>query len=106
MRNNQMGDVYVISSMSRRRLVAILLLIVVAGSGCGPAATPSPRPSASPSATPTPTPTATPQVACADRVFATMTLDQRIGQLFELGLASDRLGAPQIPQIQNAPHRS
>jgi beta-N-acetylhexosaminidase len=100
MRNNPMGDVSVLSSMPRRRLVAILLLIVVAGSGCGPAATPSPRPLASPSATPTPTPTATPQVACADRVFATMTLDQRIGQLFELGLASDRLGPTEINMIQ------
>ena len=87
--------------MHRGRLAAILLLIVVA-SACGPAAAPSPRPSASPSAspTPTPTPTATPVVACADRVFATMTLDQRIGQLFELGLAGDRLGPTEINMIQ------
>jgi len=40
-------------------------------------------------------------LACADRVFPTMTLDQRIGQLFELGLAGDRLGPTEINLIQN-----
>lgn len=39
-------------------------------------------------------------MACADRVFATMTLDQRIGQLFELGLAGDGLGPTEINMIQ------
>src|SRR2546430_147915 len=90
--------------MHRRPLAAILLLIVVAVAGCGPTAvahppvSPSPTPTPSPSATPTPTPT--PQVACADQVFAAMTLDQRIGQLFELGLAGDRLGPTEINLIQ------
>ena len=78
--------------MHRRPLAAILLLIVVAVAGCGP--------SANPSTSPTPSPTATPQVACANQVFAAMTLDQRIGQLFELGLASDRLGSTEINLIQ------
>ena len=80
--------------MHRGRLAAILLLLVAACSGCGPAAAPSPTPSSSPSTTPTP------QLACADRVFATMTLDQRIGQLFELGLAGDRLGPTEINMIE------
>src|ERR1700737_4691934 len=78
--------------MPRWWLAAILLLVVAAGSGCGSATTPSPTPSTTPSTTPTP--------ACADRVFATMTLDQRIGQLFELGLAGDRLGPTEINLIQ------
>src|ERR1700682_6465551 len=82
------------SRMHRGRLAAILLLLVAACAGCGPAAAPSPTPSSSPSTTPTP------QLACADRVFATMTLDQRIGQLFELGLAGDRLGPTEINMIQ------
>src|SRR6202171_3649190 len=82
------------SRMHRGRLAAILLLLVAACSGCGPAAAPSPTPSSSPSTTPTP------QLACADRVFATMTLDQRIGQLFELGLAGDRLGPTEINMIE------
>src|SRR5438128_12046138 len=88
--------------MHREALAAILLLTVVALAGCGPMAAPSPRSSTSPSAsaTPTPTPTPTPEVACADRVFSAMTLDQRIGQLFELGLASDRLGPTEINLIQ------
>src|ERR1700694_1686865 len=88
--------------MHRGRLAAILLLILLAVSACGPSAARSPQPSPSPSITPipTPTPTPTPQLACADRVFATMTFDQRIGQLFELGLAGDRLGPTEINMIQ------
>ena len=84
--------------MTRWWLGAILLVVVAAGSACGSAAAPSPTPSTSPSTMPTPT--ATPQFACADRVFATMTLDQRIGQLFELGLAGDVLGPTEINLIQ------
>src|SRR5258708_6308821 len=80
----------------RWRLGAILLVVVAAGSACGPSAARSPSPSASPSATSTPTPTP----ACADRVFQTMTSDQRIGQLFELGLAGDVLGPTEINLIQ------
>src|SRR5256712_12193638 len=88
--------------MHREALAAILLLIVVALAGCAPVAAPPPRSSASPSAsaTPAPTPTPTPEVACADRVFSAMTLDQKIGQLFELGLAADRLGPTEINLIQ------
>src|SRR5260370_33258313 len=82
--------------MTRWWPAAILLLAVATGSACGSDAAPSPTSSPSPSTTPTPT--ATP--ACADRVFATMTLDQRIGQLFELGLAGDRLGTTEMNMIQ------
>ena len=93
--------------MPRSRLAAILFLILAACSACGTAgagaphpsgsATDSPTPSATPSATSTPSPTP----ACADRVFAAMTQDQRIGQLFELGLAGDRLGPTEISMIRN-----
>src|SRR5438105_9336582 len=88
--------------MDRRPLAAILLLIVVAVAGCGPTAVahPSPSPSTSPTPSPTATPTPTRQAACADQVFAAMTMDQRIGQLFELGLAGDRLGPTEISLIQ------
>jgi beta-N-acetylhexosaminidase len=99
-RNNPIGDPGVLSAMLRGRLAATLVLIVMAGSGCGPAA-PSQSPTTTPTPTPTATPIATPVVACADRVFATMTLDQRIGQLFELGLAGDRLGPTEINLIQS-----
>src|SRR5712692_1719747 len=80
--------------MDRARLGAILLMVAMASSACAPTAAPSPPASASPS------PTATPQLACADRVFKGMTQDQRIGQLFELGLAGDRLGPTEISMIQ------
>src|SRR5207245_10586722 len=36
-----------------------------------------------------------------DRILATLTRDQRIGQLFELGLAGDALGATEINMIRN-----
>src|ERR1700682_133693 len=79
----------------RGRLVAILLFVVAASSTCGsPSATPSPSPS------PSPTPTASPTPACADRVLAAMTTDQRIGQRISLGLAGDRLGPTEINVIQ------
>ena len=87
--------------MLRARLAATLVLIVVGASACGPSAAPSQRPSATPTTTPTPTPTATPVVACADRIFQTLTLDQEIGQLVELGLAGDRLGPTEINMIQS-----
>jgi beta-N-acetylhexosaminidase len=40
-------------------------------------------------------------MSCADRVLAAMTRDQRIGQLFELGLAGDRLGPTEINMIRS-----
>src|SRR5256714_479646 len=90
--------------MHRRPLAAILLLIVVAVAGCGPtavahpSASPSTSPTASPTATPTPTPT--PQLTCADQVFAAMTLDQRVGQLFKHGRAGARLGPTELTLTQ------
>ncbi|TMF59023.1 MAG: hypothetical protein E6I16_10335, partial [Chloroflexi bacterium] len=48
----------------------------------------------------TPTPSPSPPLTCAERVLAIMTPDQRIGQLFELGLANDRLGPTEINLIR------
>jgi len=45
--------------------------------------------------------TPAPPLACADQVFSLMSEDQRIGQLFELGLTGDRLGATEITMIRN-----
>ncbi len=81
--------------MHRGRLGAALLLVAATVSACGPAVAGAPAPSA----TATVTPTAT-GPACADQVFAAMTPDQRIGQLFELGLANDRLGPTEINMIR------
>ena len=89
--------------MHRPWRVGALLLVVIMVSACGSAAG-APRPSATDSAppaiTPSPTPSPSPILACADRVLAMMTPDQRVGQLFELGLANDRLGATEISLIR------
>ena len=90
--------------MHRPWRVGALLLVVIVVSACGSAAG-APRPSATDRATPSITPSATPSPsptpACPDRVLALMTQDQRIGQLFELGLANDRLGATEISLIRS-----
>src|SRR5437764_53688 len=68
----------------------------------GSAACGSPRSSTTTtsSATAASTPSPSPSLPCAEQVLATMTPDQRIGQLFELGLAGDRLGPAEINLIQ------
>src|SRR5436309_6716076 len=76
------------------------LLVVIVLSACGSAAG-APRPTATDSTTPSATPSPSPTPACPDRVLALMTQDQRIGQLFELGLANDRLGATEISLIRS-----
>src|SRR5438067_2814704 len=84
------------------RTGAVLLLVIVL-SACGSAAgapRPSPTDSTTPSITPSATPSSSPTPTCPDRVLAFMTQDQRIGQLFELGLANDRLGATEISLIR------
>jgi beta-N-acetylhexosaminidase len=85
------------SSDRVHRLIPILLIGIMACSSCGST---SAKPTPSPSATASPTASATP-VACADRILAAMTTDQRIGQLFELGLAGDALGATEVNLIQS-----
>jgi beta-N-acetylhexosaminidase len=88
--------------MGCRLRLAALVLVVVAVSACGSATGGAPRPSttATDSLTPASTPSPSPPLACAERVLAIMTPDQRIGQLFELGLAGDRLGPTEINMIQ------
>jgi beta-N-acetylhexosaminidase len=48
---------------------------------------------------PSPSPSETP--TCAQQVLATMTEEQRVGQLFIVGLAEDRLGPDEIAGIQD-----
>src|SRR3989440_11439209 len=86
----------------RGRLAALLLLVVVLASACGSAAGGSPRSSTTTtsSATAASMPSPSPSLPCAEQVLATMTPDQRIGQLFELGLAADRLGPAELNLIQ------
>src|SRR2546423_912147 len=67
------------------------------GESAGPTASAKATESASPVATGSSSPTA----SCADRVFATMTQDQRIGQLLLLGLANNQLGPGEVNEIRN-----
>src|SRR5438105_2964857 len=100
----------------RRCLGAVLVSVALASTACGTATkAPSTRPStgtsttadgesASPTGSAAPTESASPlatgssgpTASCADRVFATMTEDQRIGQLLLLGLANDQLGPGEV----------
>ena len=87
------------SAMHRARFGAVLLLVGAILSGCGSPAAGGPGPSVTATVSATASPTPTPTADCADQVLATMTSDQRIGQLFELGLAGDRLGPVEINMI-------
>jgi beta-N-acetylhexosaminidase len=66
--------------------------------GCGTSVAGTPRPSPTP--TSSSSPAATPFPSCADRVFTATTEDQRIGQLFLLGLAANQLGPAEVTEIQ------
>jgi beta-N-acetylhexosaminidase len=108
-----------------RLVVAALTLTLLSGCGTSAAAlrpsavtstspSPSISPTPSPVEAPTPTPTATASISasppaqasagaspsCLDRTLSTLTEDQRIGQLFLLGLASNQLGAAEASEIQ------
>src|SRR5438876_4605412 len=84
-------------SLNRRLLVLALLL-----SACTQTVVASPTPTTTPTpsaiTTPSPTPTAT--VECATRVLSGMSEEQRIGQLFLLGLANDQLGSAEQSAIR------
>ena len=89
------------------RALSIVVSVAVLVAACAPS-TASPAPSAAPTvgATPTPTVTATttpaptPTANCAARVVATLSPAQRIGQLFLLGLADNRLGPAEVAAIR------
>jgi beta-N-acetylhexosaminidase len=74
----------------------------IASSSASPIAiiTASAPPSAVTTASPSPSPTPTATLDCAAATLAGMTEDQRIGQLFLLGLAGDRLGAAEVNAIR------
>ncbi len=81
-----------------------LLILALVLSACARTivASPTPTTATSPTATAnttaSPTPTATAE--CAVRVLGAMTEEQRIGQLFLLGLANDQLGAAETNAIR------
>ncbi|HVD31380.1 MAG TPA: glycoside hydrolase family 3 N-terminal domain-containing protein [Methylomirabilota bacterium] len=82
------------------RLLAVALLLAACTTSARPSPTPSATESPTPIATASPTPSPTATAECAVRVLASMTLEQRIGQLFLLGLANDQLGAAETNAIR------
>ena len=92
-----------------RHAFAAALFLVVACCGAPPASVPSSTPpTASPTASPTPSvalspsPSASPSptLACAEATLARLTPEQRVGQLFLLGLANDALGPAEVSAIR------
>lgn len=89
---------------------AFVIAVVMLSAACAPVSGPAVSPSLGPSATRTAagptaaapsaaTATPSPAPSCVDRVLAAMSEDQRIGQLFLLGLADDKLGPREIDAI-------
>jgi len=75
---------------TRFRVGPILAALILSSVAC----TASPGPPVASTLTPTSPP------SCADQVLATMSDDQRVGQLFLLGLAGNELGPDEIHAIQ------
>ena len=90
------------ASLARWLAVALLFssCVTTARPSPTPTATETATPTAAPTASPTPSPTPTATAECAARVLAAMTEDQRIGQLFLLGLADDQLGTAETNAIR------
>lgn len=87
---------------TRLRVGAGLSALAILAAGCAwgaSQATPSPSgPTPSPTAT---TPEPSPTRSCAQRTLARMTEEQRIGQLFMVGLRDDRLDAVEAQAIRD-----
>jgi beta-N-acetylhexosaminidase len=79
-------------------LVGLLVLSGCASTGSSGAPTATATTGGSPTGTATPAPT--PTAECTARVLASMTEEQRIGQLFLLGLDGDQLGAEERNAIR------
>lgn len=84
--------------------MAILAITALTGTACSkPAATltPTATPTASPSTTsPSPTASMSPTPDCVEQALDSLTEEQRVGQLFVIGLANDRLGSGEISGIK------
>jgi beta-N-acetylhexosaminidase len=75
-----------------------MLALIATTCSSGGAASPTAPPRRSTS--PTETPTSSAPASCADVVFGRLTPTQRVGQLFALGLAGDRLGTAELDAIR------
>ena len=97
--------------MTKRNLIALLLLFVFTLTACaGPAApavspagesAPAPTVPATPEPTPTPTPEPTPTPDPAAELLAGMTVEQKVGQLLVAGIAGAQPGEDGAAAIQD-----
>src|SRR5258706_4315112 len=83
-------------------LAGLLLAVLVAVSACGGSSAGSARPTAAVPRSPAPSPSPVPGTSqpCADRVLARMSLAQRVGQLFIVGLAGGVLDSATAQAIR------
>ena len=80
-------------------MIAVIAAACVSNGAAGPPpTTTAPRPTA---ISPTPSHVPSPPASCANVVFKRLTPPQRVGQLFALGLAGDRLGPGELEAIQS-----
>lgn len=77
----------------------MVFVVIAAACGSNGAARPPPR-SATPRRTRIPLSASSP-ASCAEVVFDRLTPPQRVGQLFTLGLADDRLGSGEVDAIRS-----
>ena len=81
-------------------MVALLLAACTTNARASPAPSATELQTSAPTATASPTPSPSATTDCAARVLAPMTQEQRIGQLFLLGLANDQLGSAEQSAIR------
>ncbi len=88
---------------SRANLAAVLLVLSACTSrtlATPDRSPPGPKDRASPTSSSTPASGPTVNTSCADHVFDSMTEEQRVGQLFVLGLPGDRLSLGEVAAIR------
>ena len=87
---------YVVAAAAVAVPVIVVAVAFAMRGGANEASSPGATPAVSSTASTSPTPTA----SCAERVLSGMSLAQRVGQLFVLGLAGDRLGPSEAAAIR------
>ena len=79
----------------RTAVLTVIAAACMSNGAAGPhPTTTAPRPTAT-------SPTPSTPASCADVVFRRLTVPQRVGQLFAMGLASDRLGPDELDAIRS-----
>ena len=93
--------------LSKLRLPAAMTVLLLVSAACGSSGqrspTPPPSTTSAPTATAATTPSPTASASCAEQVFEGMSEEQRVGQLFLVGLEGDQL-RPDLASAIRANH--